>query len=88
MEIYWKLIRPVYNTLLAPLNADEYIKFLLSNQYNVGYFDLMYRAYHCKALSWLPDWSWPILEYGFLAVATAVILFVWWGIFKLIALIF
>lgn len=78
-EIYWKGIVPVVNSIIAPLNIDEYIKVLFTNDAGWGYFNLIN-----KYLVNIPHW----LEYVVLAAASLLILFIWWGIFKLISLIF
>ena len=78
MDIYWKGIIPVLDTILDPIKVDNYIQILFTNG-SWGYFDLIN-----KYLVSVPHW----LEYVILAVAGLLILFVWWGIFKLISLIF
>ena len=77
-DIYYKGILPVINLVAEPLNVDDYIKVLFTNEQGWGYFNLV-NTYLVTV---------PWLEYVILPVAALLILFIWWGLFKLISLIF
>ena len=77
-DIYYKGILPVINMVAEPLNVDDYIKVLFTNEQGWGYFNLV-NTYLVTV---------PWLEYVILPVAALLILFIWWGLFKLISLIF
>lgn len=78
LDIYTKYIVPAMNGLLSPLKFNDYFKLIFSNSQGIGYYDLVNK--YLVSINWL--------EYVILVLGILLILFIWWGLFTLIALIF
>ena len=77
-DIYSKYVLPVLDSILHPIKFNDLFKVLFVNEAGWGYINLINK--------YLSSYAW--VEFVVLPVASILILFVWWGFFKLISLIF
>ena len=78
LNIYSKYILPIIDMVLEPIQINNYVKVLFTNEIGIGYFDLVNT--YLSQIAWL--------EYIVLGVVCILVVLIWWLIFKLISLIF
>lgn len=77
-DIYSVYILPVLEYVFNPILVNELIKPLFTNNLGIGYYDLVNT--YLSSIAWL--------EYVILGVGLILVVFIWWGLFKLISLFF